>query len=161
MQHHAEFRRCLVDLDLAGARAIWAAVAPHLPQPNGDTEALATLHLARTSSASIAGRLRFYSHRWLLDRGLPSQLPDRLKPRAERLYPRIAEGVGISVNSKYPEVIRCVRGAMEYAVQDAYADGRSEPAFVSRRMREARQRELRGLGLLKTARLMGGLRNED
>src|ERR1044072_6980895 len=91
-------RRCLEECDVAGIRALWAQIPPGMPQPHTDAEALATIHRARTEANSIALRLRAYSHRWLEDRGLPSGLPDELRPRAERMYPRVVDGVGISVN---------------------------------------------------------------
>lgn len=104
--------------------------------------------MARTAAGSIALQLRAYSHRWLLDNGYPSQLSDDLKPRAERLYPKVEGVVGISVNSKYPAVQRAIEGAMQNAVIETYADGhRDEPEVVRARMMEARERERRGLGL--------------
>ena len=79
---------------------------------------------------------------------MPSHLPDDLKPKAERMYPRIAEGVGISVNVRNPLLKPAateVRKAMEDAVSDAYADGRTDPAFVTKRMQEARDKTWRAL----------------
>lgn len=139
------FRHCLEECDVIGIRRLWAHVAPDLPQPTNDHEALATLHRARTEARSIALRLRAYSHRWLLDHGYPSGLPDELKPRAERLYPQVVEAVGIAVGSKYPEVVTSIRGAMEYAVLDTHADGVTDPVIVKNRMMEARARERRAL----------------
>lgn len=144
----AEFRRCLIDLDAPGIRKLWAHVSPHLPAPASDGEAVTALHIARTASESVPFKLRAYSHRWLSERGLPSQLPDRLKPKAERLYPRVVSAVGISVNFSaaiLKPAALAVRGAMEAAVEDAYAEGRTEPAFVSQRMTEARQKEMQKL----------------
>jgi len=140
-------REALVTLDAALARRVWAFVSPHLPQPKDDAEVVATLHVARTAAKNVPLRLRAWSHRWLSERNLPSQLPDNLKPAAERIYPVVVTSVGISVNSKYPEVVRCVRGAMEDAVKDCYALGDEDPGIVHRKMMSARQRELRGLGL--------------
>jgi hypothetical protein len=93
-------------------------------------------------------RLRAYSHRWLLDHGLPSGLPDELKPLAERMYPVKAEGVGISVNMRSPilkPIAGIVRQAMSDAVMDAYAERRTEPPFVKTRMQEAREKVLKKL----------------
>lgn len=119
-----------------------------MPVPETRFDALVALHLARTTARSIPIRLRAYSHRWLLDRNYPSQLPDRLKPRAERLYPQAIGAVGISVNSKYPVVQAAIQNAMSNAVLEAYADGhQDDPEVVKARMQEARSRERRGLGL--------------
>jgi hypothetical protein len=145
--HAAEYRRCLVDLDVAVVRRLSAHTDPHLPQPT-DSEALACLHMARTASQTIVPRLRYYSHRWLLDRGLPSQLPDRLKRSADRMYPRKVTAVGIAVGSPLPQVSRSISGAMEYAVADCFANGDGDDHLTVRtRMIEARLRERRALGL--------------
>lgn len=149
MDISAEMRRCLVDLDVAAVRKLWKQASPHLPQPETDEQALIQLHAARTGSDAIPLRLRAYSYRWLQERGYPTLLPDHLKPAAERIYPRIVEGVGIFVHSKYPVVKKAVTAAMSVAVEDCYANGDTEPELVKARMQEARQRELRGLGLLK------------
>lgn len=142
------FRRCLETCDLDGIRKLWLQVSPHLPQPESDEETLATLHRARTETKSIALKLRAYSHRWLTERGIPSGLPDELKPKAERLYPVIAEGVGIAVIAKselMKPISLLVRAAMSDAVMEAYADKRTDPAFVSQRMQEARKSTIRKL----------------
>src|SRR5882724_2493650 len=102
MPHAAEFRRCLEECDISAVRKLWWHLAPNLHQPASDHEALATIHRARTEAAWMRLRPRAYSHRWLLDHGYPSALPDELKPKAERLYPRIVEAVGISVNVTSP-----------------------------------------------------------
>lgn len=142
MNHAAEFRRCLEQCDVAAIRRLWAHVSPHLPQPASDTEALATIHRARTETKSIPLKLRAYSHRWLAERNLPSGLPDELRPAAERMYPRVVEAVGISVNAKSEwlrPVARAMQGAMSDAVMDAYAHGKTDPVFVKARMMEARE----------------------
>lgn len=146
--HAAEFKRCLEQCDVAGIRALWRHVSPHLPQPVNDAEALVTIHSARTQSESLSNKARFYSHRWLLDNGFPSSLPDALRPSAERMYPRVVEGVGISVNFRNPilkPLNEPVRRSMEDAVSEAYADGNTEPSFVKVRMAEAREITVRKL----------------
>lgn len=146
--HSAEFRRCLEYLDVEGMRRLWRHVSPHLPQPKDDAEALVTIHHARTQTESIPLKLRAYSHRWLLDNGFPSGLPDALKPSAERIYPRVSESVGISVNFRSPilaPITHLVRGSMEDAVMDAYAEKNTEPAFLRARMAEAKSTAIRRL----------------
>lgn len=73
MQHGAEFRRCLVDLDVDGVMKLWGHVAPHLA---GMTRsgALYSLHLARTQAKSIPLLMQLYSQRWLNERSLGSFL---------------------------------------------------------------------------------------
>lgn len=141
------FRQALIELDVPAARAVWSSVAPHLPQPATDDEALACLHMARTQAQTIVPRLRFTSHRWLLDHGYPSQLPDGLKPSAERMYPRIVDAVGVAVRSQHPEVRTAITGAMSDAVADCYANGDRHPLVVKPQMLAARARERRGLML--------------
>jgi hypothetical protein len=147
--HSDAFRRCLVECDVQGMRRLWAHVRPNLPQPRSDRETLATIHYARTVTKSIPLRLRAYSHSYLLDHDLPSGLPDKLKPMAERLYPRVVEGVGISVNAKsemLKPAVPIIRGAMEGAVEDAYSHSTSpDPAFVKIRMFEARSKTIKQL----------------
>jgi hypothetical protein len=145
---HDALRRCLSDLDIDGAIAVWAKVSPGQPPPATRQEVLIALHMARTAARSINMAKRVYSHCWLLDHGYPSQLPDILKPRAEWMYPRAVGGVGISVNSKYPQVQSAIHGVMREAVLEAYADGyQDDPETVKQRMQEARLRERKGLGL--------------
>lgn len=141
----AAMRQCLEDCDVARLRRLWGEVCPHLPLPTTDEAMLVALHIARTQAASIKFSLRAYSHRWLTERALPSGLPDWLKPRAERMYPVIADAVGISVNTspRRRELGNAVRTAMSDAVMEAYADGRRDPTFVKDRMMEARERVLR------------------
>ena len=142
-QYSAEFRRCLETLDIAGVRTLWHRIAPHLPPPLDDHNCLVAIHHARTQANSIALKLRAYSHHWLLDHGLPSGLPDDLKPKAERMYPRIAEGVGVAVMSSsfMRPVARAIQMAMADAVMEAYADNKRDPVFVKQRMMEARERQ--------------------
>lgn len=146
--HTGALRRALEDCDVAAARALWGQLAPGMPQPESEQHALAAIHYARTTMASIRLRRRAYSHRWLLDHGLPSGLPDDLKPRAERLYPRIVDAVGISANFRSP-LLRpaqpIVQGAMSDAVEECYAEGRPEPGFVKARMIDAKDRTIRHL----------------
>ncbi len=79
--HAAEFRRCLIDLDVNGIRKLWAEVSPYLPQPQNTKEALFSLHMARTEAQSVPLGLRQYSHRWLRERGFGSMLPEALWPK--------------------------------------------------------------------------------
>lgn len=148
LDHSAEFRRCMVELDIVTMRKLWRHVSPHLPQPKTDEETLAALHLARTQARSMPLKLRAYSHRWLTERGIPSQLPDQLRPKAERMYPVVADAVGISVNAKssiLQPIVPLIRGAMESAVLESYADGQKDPSIIKVRMNEAKLTTVRKL----------------
>jgi hypothetical protein len=148
MDHSAALRRCLIEVDVAGARALWRHVAPNMPQPESHAAALATIHHARTQMPNIPIRLRAYSHQWLVGQGLPSGLPDRLRPRAERMDFQIADGVGISCNSTsalLKPILPLVQGEMEGAVMECYEDRRTEPIFVRQRIQEARHAAVKKL----------------
>jgi len=147
-EHGAEFRRCLIDLDVAAAERLWAHVNPHLPQPRDRWETLVMLHRARTEARSVPLRLRAYSHRWLCDEGLPSGLPDALRPVAERMYPVIATGVGISVNFTAQGLRPAkdiIERAMADSVENSFADGVHDPQVVKARMFEAKAKTMRQL----------------
>lgn len=143
MARQDDFRAALEAGDTRLVRRMWAAFMPHLPQPTAD-EAEKAMHIARTAAETVSFKARAWSHRWLTEQGIPSQLPDRLRPSAERLYPRIVEGVGISVNLVKPGMLE-VRTAMEGVVADMYANGDTDPALVRSRMFEAREKTLHSL----------------
>jgi hypothetical protein len=149
MDSHEAMKLCLEEMDVEGIRSLWHLIAPNMPQPQSDLEAMVTLHMARTMAPFLVPRQRYYSHRWLLDHGYPSQLPDHEKPLAERIYPQIVSGVGISVNTSselLKPVVPYVQSAMENAVHEAYADGRRDDIpFIKRRMTEARETVIRKL----------------
>lgn len=142
------FRNLLSAGDVEGLRAFWRNASPHLPQPESREQAEIVMHRARTEAESLPIDKRAYSHRWLCDRGLPSGLPDNLKPRAERIYPRVVEAVGISVNARsemLKPLAREVERAMADAVEEAYADGRTDAGFIKARMAEVKDSTWRQL----------------
>lgn len=145
----AAFRALLENGDVQALRAAWATVMPGLPQPETHEAAEIGMHVARTQAQSVTFRARAYSHRWLTERNLPSHLPDILKPKAERMFPVVVEGVGIFVRPSSNEYFRPaqleVRGAMEDAINDAYAEGCTDPEFVKARMAEAKDKTMRQL----------------
>jgi phage gp29-like protein len=142
----AEFRRCLIEVDVVGVRRVWAHQHPGLPQPPDDEDVLASLHIARTASQSVPFKLRAYSHAWCSERGLPSQLPDQMRPAAERIYPVITPAVGIAVKARTSSGLAAalvIRGAMENAVQEAIADNKlTDSPYVKARMLEARAKTI-------------------
>ncbi len=145
-----QFRQVLIDGDVAGLRALWSTHFAHLPQPADDGQAEIMLHRARTEAGTVPFRTRAWSHRWLVERGLPSGLPDDLRPRAERLWPRRVETVGISVNAG-SAVLRPLLGevqrAMEAEVLELYTHSASpDPALVRARLAAARAETLKKLG---------------
>jgi hypothetical protein len=149
MSKQDDFRAALVAGDVRLLRRMWSSWFPHLPQVKNAHEAEIVMHHARTQAESIPLKHRAYSHRWLLERELPSGLPDQLRPSAERMYPVAAKAVGISVNMRSPYMAPAVvevRGSMEHAVLEAEADGLlGDTTHVSRRMTEAKNRTMRAL----------------
>lgn len=144
-------RQCLVDLDTGVARKILPGAAEMTE------EALITgMHYSRTACGSLLFRERAYSHAWLTERGMPSGLPDHHRPRAQRMYPCVVPGVGISVNfssSALRPVALEVREAMEEAVLEVHADGQlNNSVLVRSRMNEARKRVYKELMLPKAGK---------
>lgn len=80
-KHAEEFLRCLLQLDVDGIMRIAQHVFPPGTWPSNRSEALASLHLARTKSAKVPERLKRYSQRWLNERGLGSWLTDHSDQR--------------------------------------------------------------------------------
>jgi hypothetical protein len=141
VNHADAFRRCLIELDVVGMCDLWFHIAPHLPQPKNNDEALATLHYARTEARSIPLKLRCYSHAWLCERGLPSALPDHWKPKAARLYPHSVNAVGIAVKAMSAASVpraKAIEKAMSDAVLECYADGVTDTDAIKARMAAAR-----------------------
>lgn len=135
-------RRALEEHDAETAWKLWAQEFPHLPQPKSMTEASIVMHHACTQSRTATLNARSYSHRWLLDHGYPSGLPDKLKPKAERMYPKIVDAIGIAagaVSEAMKPAIPIIRGAMEEVVLDHYASGIRDPLIIKPRMLEARK----------------------
>jgi hypothetical protein len=144
-----EMQKCLVVLDVKRARQLWNIAFPHLPAITSDNEMLRTLHLARTQSEAFNTKLRFYSHQWLLERNLPSALPDHLRPNAERMYPRVVKAVGTAVHTSSElmrPIVPFVREAMSNAVLETFADGHEDDSdIVRRRIMEAKRTTVRKL----------------
>jgi hypothetical protein len=147
MKHSAEMRRCLIECDVVQMRRLDQHLMPHLAALSDD-DVLTTIHIARTCADFLSVQARAYSHRWLLDRGLPSELPDRLRPRAERMYPRVVDAVGVASHSgpgRKSAFNQAIQQVMVDAAAEAYADGHgSEPQIVKARILEKRAAFKRG-----------------
>ena len=129
MEHSAELSRCLRALDVPAARRLWAHVAPHLPQPATDEEALIVMHAARVEMTDLDALAREYSEAWL----------------AERTRRRDAWGVVIAViaPARRKTEAREIEAAMSEAVTSAIQAGvdlATEPDEIRRRMMLARER---------------------
>ena len=136
-----ETRAILIDGDVDTYRKL---------MPAGTTRAQAEigLHISRTHAESVPFKLRAYSHRWLLERSLPSKLPNILRPKAERIEKVVQEGVAISANVRDPIMMPVaieIRTAMENIVNDMYSSGTPDPVKLRREMMFARDRTKRKL----------------
>lgn len=143
-----EFHAALESGDVKLVAKASARLFPHLPQPESLEAVEASMHMARTQMPTISFKARAYSHRWLTERGLPSQLPDDLKPKAEQVHPKIVEGVLVAVMVQDEEMRPLadeVEKAMNIAVEDCYANGDTDPELVRQQMMAARARTRRAL----------------
>lgn len=149
MSRQSEFVRALESGDVKLVQKASKILFPQMPQPVDVAAAESSMHMARTQMPEISFKARAYSHAWLVERGLPSQLPDELRPRAERLHPRIVEAVFISANTNsalLKPVAKLAQGAMCDAVEDIYADKTSpDPLLVRREIQRARDRTFKQL----------------
>lgn len=130
LAHAAEFRRCLLELDVAGMRRLWRHVSPELPQPATAEECLHTMHLARLKLTGIPARARRYSEDWLF---------------SNTTRARISHAVGIAVSAPPHRQAQAleIRHAMSEAVTLAIRDGvdiDKEAPEVRKRMMLARER---------------------
>lgn len=134
-------------MDMPRFRAAAKAAMPQIPQDFDDAAMLVLMHQTRTAKEACIPRLRFYSHRWLGERGRASALPDRLKRSAERMYPRAVPLVGIIVWSKFggKYAEQALGRAMSNKVEELFADGDTDPLIVRPEMMRANFREREGL----------------
>jgi hypothetical protein len=136
-----EFRAALTACNVREVDRLFRLIHPHLPPPSSLEATETAMHTTRSAADWLPDRARCYSHSWLVERDLPSQLPDHLKPMAERLYPRIAEGVFVSINTNSPLLKPAaaeVQKAVCDVVEDCYANGDTDPVLVRSRILDAR-----------------------
>ncbi len=144
MSISAAFRAALYDADVRRTRHLWAQVSPDMPQPESDGEAEVIMHQARTAADSVPIQKRIYSHAFLAERGLPSQLPEGMKPPRERngppvIFPAALIGVGtLSSNCDRREEAKAMERAMADAVGDMITSGIIDRERIAKRMWEAR-----------------------
>ncbi len=138
------FRTALYDGDVHRTQALWAQVAPDMPQPENSGEAEVIMHQARTAADSVPMQKRIYSHAFLAERGLPSQLPDGMKPPRERKGPPVifpAALIGVSTlcsSADRREEAKAMERAMADAVGDMITSGITDKARIAKRMWWAR-----------------------
>lgn len=140
--------QCIREIDHELAMKLWKHIRPRDPQPENDLQAVIMLHYARTKIASMPEGLRLYSHCFLRDYGIPSALPDHLRPKAERLYPVGTRSVGVSsgkAGGGKTVFNLAVQKVMSDAVLETYADGHIDnPQKIKARILEMRARFKKG-----------------
>ena len=137
-RHAAEFRRCLVQMDVGGMMKLWTQVAPHLPSQS-PKDALISMHMARCEMKHISPHLRSYSEAWLSERGyvkVDGKWLNGLPPADV-----IASAVGIAVKSRYEAVRRRIHDAMSDALENERAKGTTDPSRQREAMFDARGRQ--------------------
>lgn len=138
MLHGAEFRRCLIQMDVAGLMRLWTHVAPHLGGQS-PKDVLVSMHIARCEMRHISPGLQSYSQDWLLERGyrkIDGRWVSGLVP-AEAT----ASAVGIAVRSSNPLVRARIHRAMSDALENEYAKGTTDPEKQREAMLRARARQ--------------------
>lgn len=133
LKHGAEFRRCLLDLDVRGIRKVWRHVSPHLDQPATDADALHAIHLARVEMKTLPKAMREYSQAWLKER------------ETRRIARAVAIGVGnvTSENNLVRLAALVTREAMVDSVLDSVRRGidlETESDEIRRRLLAARKK---------------------
>lgn len=129
MKHAAEFRRCLIEIDVTGIMRLSKHVFPHVDEMT-PAKALIALHMARVKTETIPERLREYSRQWLAD-------------CAEAAMPNVGhvvEAVGIASKSNDPRFSAEIVRAMRDALLDGVAKGITEAPMQKELMMKARQR---------------------
>jgi len=120
----------MMNLDVGGIRKLWWTVAPGMPQPETDEEALHALHLARTKARFVPPKSREYSQAWL----------------DEKERKTVAHAVGVAVGmetTKYTEPNMEMASEMSGAVAKAHKEGvplHEDADEVTRRMHLVRSR---------------------
>lgn len=80
IKHGAEFRRCLIEMDIDGMMRLWKHCAPHLADTNRKACEM-SMHLARTKMETLPIKLKVYSQNWLNERGVGSFLADDVRQK--------------------------------------------------------------------------------
>lgn len=94
--------RALEEGDVKFILRNWSTLFPAYPAPKDEEEAEITLHVARTAAQSVQMELRNYSHKWLMERGYPSMLPQHLREIAVKGQTGIGVSLRGSIGQRLP-----------------------------------------------------------
>lgn len=128
VRHGAEFRRCLLEMDVAGIMALHGACAPRLPgQPEmSPAEATVALHMARADVGNFPKKVRKYSTDWLKDHGFEKRNGQWARSDAHKMK-IFSESVGIASGGPDREFSKLVVRVQSDAVLECLAKGVVEP----------------------------------
>lgn len=136
-RYNGEFRRCLIELDVAGIIRLHRETSPHIPPPK-PADALISLHMARFLATTLPRKLRAYSHAWLKERNITWTREDGWIFRPPDNV--VAEGVGIASKSQVPGLSQKIVHAMSSALLNGIAKGIIEPPMQREVMLKARDK---------------------
>jgi hypothetical protein len=134
----SEFRRCLIESDVAGAQSLWAKANPGLPRLDAD-QAITSLHMARIEAKSMPRSLKAYSLAWLAERGFSMVDGQWVCGPVKR--DGIAEAVGVASMSTDPHFSNRIVRAMNDALLNGMAKGITEPVMQRELMMAARAKQ--------------------
>jgi len=142
IDHGAEFRRCLLQCDVAGLMAVHKHIAPWDDKLTPE-HALISLHMARVEVQNFPFKVRNYSRQWLLDHGYEKVNGQWRRTEAKERQ-AFVEAVGIA-SGAFPGNLKgpfnyLVERVQSDAVLNALAKGHHEPQMHSEVMAKARAR---------------------
>lgn len=145
MDHHAEYRRCLLEADVPGMMRIWKHTNPNHPQPS-PSDALLQLHIARAEAKSIPKKAKMYSFDLLYDYGFKKINGEWVQGEPPVFTgegaPSVASlSVGIASKSSYKEVRERIMAAMKDAYLNEVAKGITDPVIQRGKMLQARAKQ--------------------
>lgn len=159
--HRSQFRQALIDAHDDELERIWQHVFPDMPKPTCKEDTLRTMHAARTAARFVPRRGRFYSHRWLQDRGCEhlSQLPMNLRPKCDQYYAGVKSAVGFaySIEKDWMKPAKpFIEKVVHAVIMDCHANGDVEnrPELVRDLMLDAKNAEFKKLfGVMTSAEI--------
>ena len=149
MSISSELRSALDSGDPMEVTKIYDLTYPKMPKLADRHEAEVVMHKARTGCRVLKLEKRLYSHAWLMERGIKSDLPDDLRPPSQQVRPVIFSAVGVAVNSlshrsDRVEEAKAIEKVMARAAGDMIRAGITDGKRISARMWEAREQFIRG-----------------
>lgn len=131
--HAREFRRCLIEADVAGIMAVWKHTAPHLAKSD-PAQALLALHMARCDAKYMPRNLKDWSVAFLADHGI-QKIDGQWTAGLPKPKP-VFEAVGISSRG-LGGIRRPINQKIEVYMEDALLNARAKGVTEAPMQREA------------------------